>query len=476
MMKSNRLYNYIQLKTGQVPLVQLVFVLCLLHAPSTVGATNPHLSITGPIATPTEANATCIGCHEVQAKDLRNSVHWKWERQGVENDKTGNIKKALNLSRFGIAAAVNPETCRRCHISVQSEDMLLQPSETPTINCLICHDTTGTYRLNNDPSELEHIIRTVGRPSQQNCISCHQRQCGLAPDQVLPTTRDIHLDKYGFSCQRCHPSSGHHDFKRKITNDANRSGGQGCTTCHSLSPHALSRLNQHATLIACQSCHIPAYGTNAPAVVNWNWLLESSTPATYQQDHLLFSAQGFVLGKNISPQYFWDNGSNIVYTRGTKIEPEQTTTLQRPGLRSPSSKIMPFSAQYGTQLYDAKYRYLISPKLVQEKAPLFAGTDWNDVSSQGMKKIRLPYSGQYGFTTTVSFYRLNHGVVAAEKALDCMDCHGTVSRFDWQQLGYEQDPWLSESAHFGTPKPQRELPTIGLPPIRESVLPSIPGT
>lgn len=250
---------------------------------------------------------------------------------------------------------------------------------------------------------------------------------------------------------------------------------KGCAACHGQAPHSLARLNQHALLISCQGCHIPEYGNNGPAVINWNWLLSgNSTPISLQKENLP-AGQGVFLAEQVTPLYLWDDSSDLLYSRGTKIHPERTTLLLGPGPRTPASKIMPFTVQYGTQLYDTKYRYLISPKLPHEQAPYFKGADWNTVSSLGMNKLRLPYSGRYGFTTTVSLHRLNHGVVPVEEALDCMDCHGAKSRFDWQQLGYEMDPWSAGPKNMQPPV-NESTPTEDLPPVREMVLPVTPAT
>lgn len=448
--------------------------LCWLAGTSTAEQLEPHLQMNGPFASPVEVNEQCMGCHEKETEDLRKSVHWTWERERVIGNTKEISAKEMNLSRFGISAAANPAICRRCHISLQSETGLPEPGGSTAINCLVCHDTTGMYRLDISPSDLESIARKVGIPSTQNCRSCHDRQCGLTPEVTSTPAKDVHIQDLGFSCQHCHPSGHSHSMQRQPVSNTNGEMIRGCGACHTQTPHTLARLNQHAALIACQSCHIPSYGSNNAAVFSWNWLLANSMDRTFQENNLLFSRQGFTLGRNITPVYLWDDGSDVLYTRGTKIQPEKTTLLQSPGPRSPASKITPFTAQYATQLYDTKYRFLISPKLAESKAPFFNGTDWDAVIMAGMDKVRLPYSGQYGFTTTLSLYRLNHGVVPAAEALDCMDCHGKTTRFDWQRLGYSQDPWDSGSSRMNPPKSNEEMPTIDLPPIRESILPVTP--
>jgi len=475
MTKSNRLFSSIWDKTERFSAVFFFTALCWLHGSTSALAIQPHADMNGPFTTAIEVNTQCIRCHENQAADLKKNVHWTWTRSRKIGNATILSRKMTDLSRFGIAAAVNPGACLRCHISTSPSTPVAADGITSVIDCLVCHDTTGTYRPGEQDADLEHIARTVGTPSPRNCRSCHERQCGLAPEAELLPTRDVHIERYGFTCQQCHPADGRHDLSRALESEPAPGQKQGCASCHGQAPHALSRLDQHALLIGCQSCHIPEYGTSGPVVISWNWLLSGNTTSTYQQENTLLTDRGLFLGQKIIPHYFWDDGTDMVYTRGTKIHPSQTTLLQGPGPRTPASKIMPFTVQYGTQLYDTKYRYLISPKLPRDKAPFFNGTDWDQIIIRGMNDVRLPYSGQYGFTTTVSRHRINHGVVSKDQALDCMDCHGSKTRFNWQQLGYERDPWTGEQEHVSPPV-NETMPTDELPPIRETILPVSPPT
>lgn len=438
-------------------------------------AIEAHQKISGPFSTLAEVNRQCMNCHKKQAGDLYKSIHWTWQRQRIINGATVLSDKSKDLSRFGIAAGNNPSVCRRCHLSAIPGTPPMAMSESATINCLICHDTTGTYEPDVQLSTLVLIAQTAGRPSVHNCRTCHDRECGLTPETARPPIKDIHLQRYGFTCQKCHPGNDHHDFKRVVTVSMDQQKTQQCSNCHGKKPHTLARLNQHAILIGCQSCHIPEYGNNSPAVISWNWLLDSSTDTLHQRKNALVYARGFTLAKNITPIYFWDNGSDELYTRGTRIVPEHATRLQGPGPRTPASKIMPFTMHSGTQLYDIKYRYLLSPKLYKPQAPFFKGADLNAAVTEGMRELRLPYSGQYSVTATVAFRRLNHGVARANKALGCLDCHGSAARFNWRRLGYEQDPWTGGRKNLKNPPPVQKLPIIGLPPVQESVLPVTPG-
>jgi hypothetical protein len=452
-------------KHGVIATLIVFMALCGSGSPG-IAQAGAHVSLPGPFTTLAEANLQCVSCHKTQADDIRKGVHWSWDRERVTGNQTIRSQKATDLTRFGLAAAVNPAGCRRCHISSTP----LSGDESTGVNCLVCHDTTGFYLPDIQGEALAIIVRAAGMPTARNCQTCHDRQCGLAPDSDKATTVDVHITQHGFTCQSCHPGNGHHNLTRTMANTTGGITTKGCVSCHSQTPHTLARLNQHATLIACQSCHIPAWANNSPAVISWNWLLSNSQETSYQAGNTLLTDQGFLVSQDITPLFFWDNGADEIYTRGERIQPEQTTRLQAPAPRTPASKIMPFSVHYGTQFYDSKYRYLISPKLSLTKAPFLQTPERTTSISEGMKAIRLPYSGQYGITTTVSYRRINHGVAETDKALDCMNCHGSSSIFNWQNLGYEKDPWASQ-AKQPAPVMQKEISTIELPPIQESVLP-----
>ncbi len=413
-------------------------------------------------------------CHKQQVDDIKKSVHWTWLRKRIVNGKTVLSSMDSDLSRFAIAAKNNPQVCHRCHIGTFPGRPFLFTTTNQPVNCLICHDTTGLYSPRMDPSRLEQIARRAGRPSVHNCLACHDQQCGLVPSKTETVSNDVHMQRYGFTCLRCHPDNGHHVLARTRTTESDQAKTTGCTDCHGQSPHTLARLNQHALLIGCQSCHIPVYGGTKAVVISWNWLLADNEFHLYQQGKKALAANGFFLGTKIRPVYAWDNGSDRLYMRGDRAKPGKTTLLQGPGPRSPASKIMPFSIQYGTQLQDRKFHYLLSPLLKRQKTPFWKNRELKDAVIQGMQAIRLPYSGESATATTVTLRRINHGVKPAAQSLGCLDCHGSSAGFNLHTLGYQQDPWTSSRDNIQTPPPAPVQPTISRPPVEESVLPVMP--
>jgi len=49
--------------------------------------------------------------------------------------------------------------------------------------------------------------------------------------------------------------------------------------------------------------------------------------------------------------------------------------------------------------------------------------DWHLANEAGMKKMGLPYSGEYDFIPTVMYWPINHMVAPKEQSLACAECH-----------------------------------------------------
>jgi hypothetical protein len=55
---------------------------------------------------------------------------------------------------------------------------------------------------------------------------------------------------------------------------------------------------------------------------------------------------------------------------------------------------------------------------------------------RGMKDFGLPYSGDFGYVETASFWPITHMVAPKEDALACADCHSEGGRLDSVQGVY----------------------------------------
>ncbi len=462
----------------------LVTGIFLLMAVPVLATSTEHRQIAGPFDSAQALTQQCLQCHERQGQDILKSSHWTWKRQRTTSEGTVTYSKKNGLSTFAVAAGANPTRCLTCHISTNLLTERFDPTAAVNIDCLVCHDTTGTYnRKLGMPSpnlDLLYIAKNVGTPVAANCRTCHDRTCGLATqsDQGI-SEKDVHLSHTdgAMNCQHCHPSQGRHAFSRTMHSGSGPKTLSSCSACHTNIPHGQKELNEHTEFIGCQTCHIPLYGQSQPALLSWNWAGATNT-ITYQNHSSrqvpLIDENGFTLATDIQPQYFWDDGRDTVYQRGVKISNAEVTVLQGPSARTVQSRILPFSATQSTQLFDAKYRYLISPMLSNNQQRKYIRNNWETTAAKGMKSLLLPFSGSYSFTPTLSYRRLNHGVVAAKLALDCMDCHGKKGQLNWQSLGYDNDPWsktqnknIQYTLPISTDSPSE---ATELPPIYETIL------
>lgn len=456
----------------------LAGLLCCLALPVLASGMQIHQAIQGPFPDAHAVTVKCLECHRQQAEEVLYSTHWTWVRQRTVNGKSITSGKKDSLAGFAIAVTANSARCLRCHISTSPEKGNFESPAADMVDCLACHDTTGQYRHGagpdqGQPTDLAAMARNVGQPTPRNCTGCHFADCGLTPSdpqgkkiQGAADLADVHLRASGpaFTCQTCHlRGSGHTVARQMGGSDVTDDRGKDCASCHTAAPHALERLNRHDRTISCQACHIPAYARGGPVLIAWNWLMTGKTNTVFRTGTgsglQLHDQNGFWSAGDIQPVYLWDDGSDQVYSRGQKIKTQELTVLQQPAEKGAGSKLAPFRVLYGTQLYDSKYRYLISPLLQPEGEELFPGSDWETIARKGMEALVLPFSGQYGFTATATYRRINHGVAPAAEALDCLDCHGTSGRLRWDMLGFDRDPMLETPTTESTPQePPRPVP------------------
>lgn len=483
-----------------------VFIMISFFA-SPVYALMVHEEITGPFENPMQVTTVCIGCHEDAAPDIMKTQHWNWAQKQKINGQEQLYGKRNSMTNFGIRVCGNLPICTSCHIGYGWKDKTFDFSDATRVDCLVCHDTTGTYK--KDPLgagmpvgfhsggasdeelvDLEFVARNVGQPSKRNCGACHfgdydaahVKHGNLNPSFAGPSRNvDIHMaaDGNNFDCQECHYPEEKHNIKGHYTVPSLEGTYQsGCIECHSDAPHKLAVLNSHYEAIACQTCHIPFYSMEYPTKVEWDWsavkrekknIKESITNPTM----VVRGIGGVTWGTKLVPVYEWYNGSEKAYMAGDKIDAKGVTELYRPegDLSDHHSKIFPFKVQMGKQIYDQKHNILIPPHITEEAATAFwSSYDWDKSARIGAKAAGLPYSGEYGFAETIMYWRLNHGVVSSDKALDCLKCHGSFGRMDWEHLGYNGDPWMFKGLYRCSPEFQagEEIPVnSGEPAITE---------
>jgi len=107
-----------------------------------------HVFINGSFDTGPQVTKKCISCHEEQAEDMLNSVHWNWAGSTIHvlgHEGKVNIGKKNLINNFCIATTTNEPRCTSCHAGYGWKDDTFDFSNKSNIDCLVCHDTTGKY-------------------------------------------------------------------------------------------------------------------------------------------------------------------------------------------------------------------------------------------------------------------------------------------------------------------------------------------
>lgn len=439
---------------------------------STVPVREPHVDHTelmkGPFESGSDVTRACLECHEDSAHQVTQTVHWTWESEPVHlsgRDEPVTIGKKNAINNYCIGIQGNWTGCTRCHAGYGWEDANFDFSEEENVDCLVCHEQTGTYRKSNSglPSsevDLVSVAQSVGTPSRTNCGSCHFNGGGgnavkhgdLDGSLFYPSENiDVHMGRYDFQCVDCHQTKDHQIKGRAISVSPQSDNELACTDCHSEVVHDDERISSHLSTVACQTCHIPAGALRDATKMNWDWSTAGQDLPEDPHEYLKIKGS-FVYERNFMPEYAWFNGEADRYILGDIIDPTDSTSLNMPqgDVTDPEAKIWPFKIHRASQIYDAGYNYLLQPKTVGEGG-YWTEFDWDQAAQLGSEAAGLEYSGEYGFASTEMHWALTHMVVPKEEALQCSDCHGENGRMDWEALGYYGDPirWGGRSQTIG---------------------------
>ncbi|NQU32744.1 MAG: tetrathionate reductase family octaheme c-type cytochrome [Bacteroidetes bacterium] len=410
-----------------------------------------------------QVTAACLSCHTERDKEIMSTSHWLWQRE-EEIEWKGRVPlgKRNILNNFCIGTMGSEATCTRCHIGYGWKDKNFNFDEPTNIDCLVCHDNTGTYIKGKgiaglpDPSvNLNYVSKNVGPPTRGNCGVCHfwggggnnvkHGDLDVAMLDCSPEI-DVHMTTEGedMSCIDCHITDKHQMSGKVYALSSENKDRASCQYCHTNKPHKDDILNDHDARVACQTCHIPVYAKANATKMIWDWStagrLDKHGNTIHESDadgnHNYLSIKGnFVYDDHVIPEYMWFNGIANHQLIDDKIDtiPLQMNTLygsyddKGANMKSTSpSKIWPVKVHRGKQIYDTINMTLIQPKLWDTKkgeGAYWLDFDWDKASRVGMEYVGLPYSGAYGFIETEMYWPLNHQVSPANKSLKCIDCH-----------------------------------------------------
>ena len=411
-----------------------------------------------PFRTGQEVTRACLECHEASAKEMLRTAHFRWEGEPVDvkgDGKKIRIGKRNLINNFCIGVQGNFASCTRCHAGYGWEDKSYDFSKEENVDCLVCHDRSGTYLkgaagLPRKGVNLQAAAKSVGFPRRDNCGVCHHYGGGglgvkhgdldATLDNPDPYD-DVHMGRGGLLCIDCHGGDKHNIRGKAYSVSVNHENGIGCTDCHKAAPHQDSRLNQHTQRVACQTCHIPTFASNVPTKTDWDWSKAGDDKREDDTHHYLKIKGEFIYKKSLQPEYYWFDLTADRYLLGDKVADHGPTDINRPrGKRgSPGAKIWPFKVHRGKQPYDPVNQHIIPP-VTSGEGGYWHDFDWPKALRLGAAQVGLPFSGKVGFVQTEMFWPLSHMVQPKDKALQCIDCHGAGSRMEWQRLGYADDP------------------------------------
>ena len=398
--------------------------------------------------------------------------HWKWTRDYItEEGDTIQIGKKNIINNFCIGIASNESRCTSCHIGYGWEDSSFDHANKNNIDCLVCHDQTGTYKKfpsgaglpvtettifdgeTFTPPDYKLISQNIGKPQKENCGACHFNGGGgnnvkhgdIAREMNLVTHDiDVHMaiDGANMNCTDCHKTE-HHNITGNLYSIASVDENRvSCEQCHANSPHSNSILNQHTNKIACQTCHIPEYAKVSSTKMSWDWSaagkLNSDGSLIAEKDSLgnlsyLSKKGSFVWANNVEPEYVWFNGNAKHYILGDKVQPGSVVKLNTllGDYSDKKAKIVPIKKHVAKQIYDPINNIIIVPHLYgKDSTSYWKNFDWNNASQTGMDSVGLPYSGKYDFISTEMSWPINHMVASSKESLQCIDCHTSNGRLN----------------------------------------------
>ncbi len=453
-----------------------------------------------------DVTEACLECHTEAAKQVHKTFHWKWAAK-VDEQMVGKGKNGFN--NYCVSARGN-ESCTQCHTGYGWRNDDFDQEAEENVDCLVCHDGTGTYKKSAAMSghpyyeatqlgeflqpavDLKAVAKSVGAPKRENCLACHANGGGgngvkhgdTDMSLVDPVhSLDVHMspDKLNFSCQTCHKTSGHEiagryngkkafiDHKKDMGRIERDGKNVACESCHGEKPHEVREIDNHTAKVACTSCHIPEMARGPYLTkLSWDWStatkMKDGKPYTEEkvfdgvEAHSYMSKKGtFTWGRNVTPEYRWYKGELIQKTLQTVIDPSSAPIDINPptgNYNDPDARIWPFKVHRGKQPYDTEFNRILPIKLYGKKGTgaLWTEYDWEKALTAGAQLNEVEFSGHFDFIETNGFWPIKHMVAPAEEAVDCHSCHSRDSRLaglnDFYLIGRDSNFWVELFALF----------------------------
>ena len=447
----------------------------------------------------------CLECHTEASKQLHKTTHWSWDY--INADTNQHLGKKNVINNFCTSVPSNYKFCSACHIGYGWEDEKFDFTAEEKVDCLVCHDTTASYKKLpglaghpnyktiewpphsgkfKPPVDLKRVAKNVGKTSRATCGACHFRGGGgdavkhgdldsslTNPERYL----DVHMDAKGldFSCSKCHTSDNHEvagsrynptaldDKGTLIRGSKDDRNAATCVACHGNVPHdgEFAKMNDHTDKLACQTCHIPAYARgNKHTKMSWDWSTLGDLTEKGGRKRIRGSEGGviydskkgnFTYERYVIPEYQWFNG-NVEYTLpDTVFDPNEVLKINEfkgnPG--DADSRIWPTKVFRGKQMYDKGNNTLVITSLSDDpKTALWKNYDVTKAVAAGMKHAGKEFSGEVGWIETEMSWPITHMVAPKEDVVDCHQCHRENGRLAGikgiYMPGANNTPWIDK--------------------------------
>ncbi|MEG3637773.1 tetrathionate reductase family octaheme c-type cytochrome [Magnetococcus sp. PR-3] len=474
------------------------------HAPSTADHTTFKV-LEGPFKVGPDVTKACLTCHSKASHQLMKTTHWTW---AFENELTGQtLGKKHVVNNFCVATATNWPRCTSCHIGYGWKNANFDLGNQNLVDCLVCHDTTGTYKKFPtgaghptytpkvfppkskkiwQPVDLVKVAKGVGNPKRSNCGACHFYGGGgngvkhgdldssmSNPQKAL----DVHMgtDGLNFTCQTCHTTGGHKVTGSRYQMNAVDKVGidvpgktdftrASCESCHGMTPHPQNnhpKLNDHTDKVACQTCHVPTYARGGRKTkMWWDWSTAGKGKKVKKDadGYAVYHPKkgDFIWQANVVPEYYWFDGQITYQMLEEKIDPSGVVDINTfgGGPDHADSRIWPFKVMRGKQPYDAEQNILAVPHLFgKDKSAYWKSYDWDKAIEVGLKARGITYSGKHDWVETQYFWPITHMVAPKEQAVECNACHTKEGRLEalsgFYMPGRDSFPWLSKLGWYG---------------------------
>ena len=211
-------------------------------------------------------------------------------RQQDRPTDTGSHGKIDLINNFCQAVPSNEGRCSQCHIGYGWQDKNFDFGNPKNIDCLACHDQTGTYKKVAAPTAtqpvaggpdmtveaLQQVAQSVGQnagvPPRSTCVFCHSRAGGddnvkhgdvsTRMALVAPTNPDADVVTYLHRSEDVHMG-----VDPKATGSQKKGGNMTCVACHQAKKDAAGNMLDHGIggfmyhsvdegkLKGCTDCH-----------------------------------------------------------------------------------------------------------------------------------------------------------------------------------------------------------------------------